>query len=301
MKRLAVTAFAVASATMIGAPARAQKKQPAADAPISLPSVGGTLAPNGAPDWPQKLDWLYDVPSFKDATGKIVLHWFCAPKIDACTEDLARVTTLKEQNGRVYVIAYINGTKVDAKKLDPIRAEEGVGRGTVAFGRNVGSMMKRMGIPGPASIVVGLDSKVAFATTGSGPADLDARDAKVISLARAIKDYTTSSDGPKLVKPGAKFQLAMKIKLSPWLKFSKRTPAEFKLTVSSDIKCDATTLRGDQLRLVDPTTMIAQVSCSGPKGVYEARGAITFGYDNPIAGAAGLGTEGTGWMFEIKP
>ncbi len=301
MKRLAVTAFAVASATMIGAPARAQKKQPAADAPISLPSVGGTLAPNGAPDWPQKLEWLYDVPSFKDATGKIVLHWFCAPKIAACTEDLARVVTLKEQNGRVYVIAYINGTKADAKKLDPIRAEEGVGRGTVAFGRNVGSMMKRRGIPGPVSIVAGIDNKVAFVTTGSGPADLDARDAKVISLARAIKDYTTSSDGPKLVKPGEKFQLAMTIKLAPWLKFSKRTPAEFKLTVPPDIKCDATTLRGNQLRLADPTTMIAQVSCSGSKGVYETRGAITFGYDNPIAGGTGLGTDGAGWKFEIKP
>jgi hypothetical protein len=286
---------------MIGAPARAQKKQPAADAPISLPSVGGTLAPNGAPDWPPKLDWLYDVPSFKDATGKIVLHWFCAPKIAACTEDLARVVTLKEQNGRVYVIAYINGTRADAKKLDPIRAEEGVGRGTVAFGRNVGSMMKRMGIPGPVSIVAGIDNKVAFVTTGSGPADLDARDAKVIALAGAIKDFTVSSDGPKLVKPADKFRLSMTIKLASWLKFSRRTPAEFKLMVPPDIKCDATTLRGDQLKHVDQTTMVAQVSCSGPRGVYEARGTITFGYDNPVGGGSGLGTEGTTWKFEIKP
>jgi hypothetical protein len=300
MKRLAVTAFAVASATMIGAPARAQNKQPAADAPISLPSVGGTLAPNGAPDWPQKLEWLYDVPSFKDATGKIHLHWFCAPKIAACTEDLARVVTLKE-NARVYVVAYINGTKADAKKLDPIRAEEGIGRGTVAFGRNVGTLMKRMGIPGPVSIVVGIDNKVAFVTTGSGPADLDARDAKVTSLSSAIKDYTTSTDGPKLVKPGEKFRLAMTIKLAPWLKFSKRTPAEFKLTAPRDLKCDATTLRGEQLKLADAATMIAQVSCSGPKGIYELRGAMSFGYDNPIVGSSGLGRDGTGWKFEIKP
>ncbi len=300
MKRLAVTVLAVASATLIGAPARAQNKQPAADPPISLTSVGSTLAPNGAPGWPEKLDWLYDLPSFKDATGKIVLHWFCAPKIAACTEDLARVVTLKE-NARVYVIAYINGSKADAKRLDPIRAEEGVGRGTVAFGRHATALMKRLGITGPVSIVVGIDGKVALVTTGTGPADLDARDAKVTSLSSSIKEYTTSSDGPKLVKPDEKFRLALTIKLATWLKFSKRTPAEFKLTAPRDIKCDATTLRGDQLKIADQTTMVAQVSCSGPKGVYELRGAITFGYDNPISGGSGLGTDSAIWKFEIRP
>ncbi len=300
MNRLAVTAIVVASATLIAAPARAQKK-PAADPPLSLPTVGETLAPNGAPTWPTKLEWLYDVPSFKDATGKVVLHWFCAPKVAACTEDLARVVTLKENHPRVYVIAYINGAKADAKKLDPIRAEEGVGRGTVAFGRQAMSLVKRLSLTGPASVVVGIDGKVAQVTTGSSPADLDARDAKVIALAGAIKDFTVSSDGPKLVKPADKFRLSMTIKLASWLKFSRRTPAEFKLMVPPDIKCDATTLRGDQLKHVDQTTMVAQVSCSGPRGVYEARGTITFGYDNPVGGGSGLGTEGTTWKFEIKP
>jgi hypothetical protein len=300
MNRLAVSVIVAASAAMVSASARAQPKQPA-DPPISLPSVGDTLAPNGAPGWPPKLEWMYDLPSFKDATGKVVLHWFCAPKITACTEDLARVVTLKENNARVYVIAYINGTKAEAKKLDPIRAEEGVGRGTVAFGKNTGTLMKKLSVTGPVSVVVGIDGKVAFVTTGTGPSDLDARDAKVTSLAGAIKDFTSSSDGPKLVKPDDKFRVSMTIKLASWLKFSKRTPAEFKLTAPADIKCDSTTLRGDQLKVVDQTTMVAEVSCKGPKGVYEMRGTITFGYDNPVGGGSGLGTEGATWNFEIKP
>jgi hypothetical protein len=300
MNRLAVTAIVVTSATILGAPAGAQKKQPAPAPPLSLPATGETLAPNGAPAWPQKLEWLYDVPSFKDATGKIVLHWFCAPKVDACTEDLARVVTLKENVPRLYVIAYIGGVKVAAKKLDPIRGSEGVGRGTVAFGRHATALLKRLSITGPASVVVGIDSKVALVTTGSAPGDLDARDAKVKALASSIKDFTASSDGPKLVRPGEKFRIAMTIKLAPWLKHGRRTPAEFRLTAPRDIKCNGTTLRGDQLKITNSTTRVAEVSCSGPKGVYELRGTITFGYDNPIAGGSGLGTEGATWRFEIK-
>jgi hypothetical protein len=298
MTRLAVTAIVVASAAIPSAPAHAQK--PPAGPPLSLPTVGDTLAPNGAPGWPQKLEWLYDVPSFKDATGKIVLHWFCAPKLPACTEDLARVVTLKENNPRVYVIAYIGGAKGDAKKLDPIRESEGVGRGTVAFGKNTTALVQRLSITGPVSIIVGIDNKVAFLTTGESPTDLDARDAKAAALANAIKDFTATSEGPQIVKPDDKFRLSMTIKLASWLKYSRRTPAEFKLTAPKDIKCDNTTLRGDQIKITDQI-MLAQISCSGSKGVYELRGAITFGYDNPLAGGSGLGSDGVVWKFEIKP
>jgi hypothetical protein len=297
MSRLAVTAIVVAAAAIPSAPAHAQKP---ADPPLSLPTVGDTLAPNGAPGWPQKLEWLYDVPSFRDATGKIALHWFCTAKLSECTEDLARVVTLKENNPRVYVIAYISGAKGDAKKLDPIRGSEGVGRGTVAFGKATTALMKRLSIAGPVSIIVGIDSKVAFLTTGSSPTDLDARDAKVVALANAVKDFSLTSEGPKLVKPDDKFKLSMTVKLASWLKYSTRPPAEFKLTAPPDIKCDNTALYGEQLKITDQS-MLAQISCSGSKGVYELRGTITFGYDNPIAGGSGLGTESAVWKFEIKP
>ncbi len=301
MTRLAITAIVAASAAMIGAPAPAHAQN--SSAPLSLPAAGGTLELNGAPVWRQKLEWLYDAPSFKDATGKVVLHWFCAPKVEACMEDLARVVTLKEDNARVYVIAYIAGTKDEAKqKLDPIRETEGVGRGTVAYGKGTIALMSRLGVTGPVSVVVGIDSKVALVTTGGAPSDLDARDAKVKALAAAIQDFTVSSDGPpKIVKPGDKFQLSMTVKLASWLKYSRRTPAVFRLTgLSPDIKCDSTELRGAQLKITDQT-MIAQVTCSGPKGVYETRGEIRFGYDNPVGGGSGLGTDSAGWKFEIKP
>jgi len=264
----------------------------------TLPQVGEVLAVNGAPGWPQKLQWLYDIPSFTDATGKVVIHWFCQPKVPACADDLARIVTLKENSSRVYVIAYINGTKGQAQKLDPIRESEGVGRGTLAFGKNVGVIMKKMGIVGPASIVVDVDGKVALVSTASSPTELDARDAKVNTLASAIKEYTMTSEGPKVVRATEKFNLAIQVKLASWLKYSKKTPMAFKLMAPKDIKCDATSLTGAQLQPVDQT-LAARVTCSGPKGMYEVRGQLDFGYDTP-GGGAGLGTESANWKFEIK-
>ncbi|HET7499556.1 MAG TPA: hypothetical protein VFK02_01080, partial [Kofleriaceae bacterium] len=261
-----------------------------------MPAVGDELPIAGTASWP-KLDWLYDVPALADAAGKVSVHWFCAPKAPGCIEDLARVITLKE-NGRVYVIAYVNGTKAQAQKLDPIRGSEGVGRGTVAFGRGVTKLMKELGVTGPASIVVDVDGKVQLVTTGATPADLDARDAKVAAQAAAIKEYVSSQDGPRQVKPGDKFQLTISIRLASWLKYSTSTPMELKVTVPPDIKCDATTLKGDQIKLAD-RQLTATVTCSGPRGIYEARGELRFGYDAP-SGGAGLGAESARWKFEIK-
>jgi hypothetical protein len=261
-----------------------------------LPAVGDALGITGTASWP-KLDWLYDVPAANDAAGKVVVHWFCAPKVAACADDLARIVTLKE-NGRVYVIAYINGTRPQAKKLDPIRGSEGVGRGTVAFGRGATKLMKDLGVTGPASIVVDVDGKVQLVTTGATPADLDARDAKVNAAIAAIKEYVSTPDGPKTARPGDKFALSMSIKLASWLVYSDKTPRELKITVPPDIKCDATQLKGDQLKVADKL-LTATVTCSGPHGIYEARGELRFGYDAP-GGGTGIGAESTEWKFEIK-
>jgi hypothetical protein len=278
------------------APAPAQPARPAAPGKPALPAVGDQFGITGGSGWP-KLDWLYDVPSATDAAGKIVVHWFCAPRVQACTEDLARVVTLKE-NGRVYVLAYINGSKAQARKLDPIRESEGVGRGTVAFGRGATKLMKDLAITGPASIVVDVDGKVQLVTTGATPADLDARDAKVNASIAAIKEYISTPDGPKVAAPGEKFPLSITIKLASWLKYSNKTPMELKVTVPPDIKCDATTLKGEQMKIADQV-LTATVTCSGPRGIYEARAELRFGYDTP-AGGTGLGAESAKWKFEIK-
>lgn len=277
-----------------GASAKAGAARPA---PAALPAVGDAFGVDGGAGWPSKLDWLYDVPSASDAAGKVVIHWFCAPRIQACTDDLARIVTLKE-NGRVYIVAYINGSKGQAQKLDPIRDSEGVGRGTVAFGRAATKLMKDLGVAGPASIVVGVDGKVLLVSTSAAPAELDARDAKVNAAIAAIKEYVSTPDGPKVAKAGEKFQLTMSIKLADWLKYSTRTPMSLDITVPPDIKCDATKLTGEQIKVAEKV-LTATATCSGPRGIYEARGELRFGYDAP-GGATGVGAESTVWKFEIK-
>jgi hypothetical protein len=303
MTRLVIAAAVLGSMVAIAwaqaTPAPTTPGTPAAPAkppPAALPAPGDLFGINGTGAWP-KLDWVYDVPAPNDAAGKVVIHWFCAPKVQACTDDLARVVTLKE-NGRVYVIAYISGTKPQAQKLDPIRESEGVGRGTVAFGRGATKLMKDLGITGPASIVVDVDGKVQLVTTGSSPAELDTRDAKVNASIAAIKEYVSTADVPKLVKPGDKFQLSIAIKLAAWLKYSDKTPMELKVTMPPDIKCDATTLKAEQMKIADKL-LTATVTCSGPLGIYEARGELRFGYDAP-GGGTGIGAESAKWKFEIK-
>lgn len=295
MKRASFSAaiLGALAATAVAAPAKKTPPEPA-----KLPAVGDTLALTGAPTW-AKEDWLYDVPSPKDAAGKVVIHWFCGPKVKTCVDDLARIVTLKE-NGRAYVVAHISGGKGDAKKLDPIRESEGVGQGSVGFGKGTMQLMKQMGLTGPASIVVDLDGKVAQITTTAAPAELDARDKKVAELIAGIKEYVvTPSEAPKDVKSGQTFTLSMSVKLASWLKYSAKTPRTFKVTVPPDFKCDTKELKGEQLKL-DGAVLSGSITCNAPKGIYEARGELNFGYEDP-SNAAGLGTDGAKWKFEVKP
>ena len=263
-----------------------------------LPKNGDALPLTGNGDW-GKLAWSYNSPSQNDAAGKVVIHWFCTPRVQACLDDLSRIVAHKE-NGGVYVIAYINGTQRDAKKLDPIRESEGVGRGTLATGPGVKKLFKTLGIAkGPASIIVDVDGKVKAVTTSGDLNELDARDAMVKQLVDAVKPYTTSNEGPKGGKPTDKLTFTFKVQLANWLTFSSKTPSEFTLTAAKELKCNATTLKGDQLK-IEGHTMTAQVTCTAPKGKYEARGAIRFGYESP-GGATGLGDDGATWKFEIAP
>lgn len=298
MNRLLTAVAIVGCTATLAAAQKAGKTKAPPPPPATLPAVGEQLSVMGAATW-GKQDWLYDVPNGKDAQGKVLVHWFCGPKVKTCVDDLARIVTLKE-GGRVYIVAHIDGNKGQAKKLDPIRESEGVGQGTVGFGKGATTLMKQLGVTGPASIVVDVDGKVALISTGSSPAELDARDKKVTDLVGAIKEYVaTVSDSPKSVKPGDKFTLSISIKLASWLAYSQTTPRELKMTVPPDFKCDATSLKGDQIK-IDGQTLTAAVTCTAPKGIYEARGDLRFGYTTP-GNAAGLGTEGGKWKFEVKP
>ncbi len=263
-----------------------------------MPKIGDTLAVSGPDSWPT-LAWMYDEPSRTDSAGKVVVHWFCARNITGCTDDLARLIALKENTPGVYIIAYIRGSRYAAKKLDPIRGSEGVGRGTVAFGAHASQLFRALSITQPVSIVVGVDNKVQLVTTGIEPTALDARDAKIHALVNAVKLYTATSDGPKKVKAGEKFQLSLTIRLADWLVYSKKsgTTLEFKARVPEELTCDHTSLSGAQLQPVNQTLTV-RMTCSGPHGSYEAAGQIQFAYDAPT-GATGIGADGAKWKFLI--
>lgn len=267
----------------------------------TLPKVGDSLSPAGASDWP-KLTWLYDAPSVKDAAGKVVIHWFCAPQkqLQPCIDDLARIVTLRD-TGRVYVVAYTSATsRADIKRVDPIRESEGVGKGTVAYGRSVGALTKHLAVGnGPASIVVDVEGKVALVTTGADPAALDARDAKVNALANAIKDYTQSKEGPTTVKVGEKFNLSVKIRLASWLSYAADQPMEFSVNTPKDIHCDPAKVTGDKIK-IDGRNLAAQVTCTGARGIYQVSGRLKFGYNTPSGPGFG-NVDGVVWKFEVKP
>jgi hypothetical protein len=271
--------------------------QPAKAPAPEMPAVGDTLALY--PDFWGKQKWLYDAPNANDAAGKVVIHWFCTAKLQACTDDLARVINLRD-NGHVYIVAYLDGNPTLAKKLDPIRESEGIGRGTVATGTGVTKLMKLLAVkPGPSSIVVDVDGKVAMVSTNSDTNGLDARDAKVNALTSDIKAFTTSHEGPTAsVKAGDKFSLTFKVQLASWLKFSSSTPKEFDVMVPKDFKCDSTSLRGDQLKVDAKNLMTATITCSAPHGIYQAAGKIRFGYDSP-GGGSGLGDDGAKWDVKV--
>ena len=292
MARLMPTCLVLALA-VVSTTAAAQPKK------ATLPAAGDTLPLTGAAEWP-KLSWLYEAPSADDAAGKVVIHWFCSPSPRAvaqtCADDLQRIINLRD-TGHVYIVAYIAGGHAQAKKLDPIRESEGVGKGTVAYGYGAMKLMKQLGVT-EAAIVVDVDGKVKAVTTSGDLNELDGRDSVVNQLISAIKDFTTSHSGPDTVKAGDKFQLSFQVQLASWLAFATKEPMEFTLSAPKDIQCDATTLRGDQLK-IDGHTLTATVTCSAPKGVYEAQGQIRFSYASP-GGATGEGADGTTYKFTVE-
>jgi hypothetical protein len=270
----------------------------AAQAPASTSIKVGDTQSLAPVDWP-KMTWSFGTPSGNDSAGKVVIHWFCTPKVEACTDDLARIVTMRE-TGNVYIVAYINGSPREAKKLDPIRESEGVGRGAVATGPGVKKLFKQLGIKkGPYSIVVDVDGKVKMVATSGDLNELDARDAMVKQAVDAIRPYTTTNDGPKTARPTSTLTFVIRVQLSPWNSFSMKTPMQFDLTAAKQVVCPQRTLTADQLK-IEGKLLTAAITCTAPKGIYEARGELRFGYAS-ASGATGLGAEAASWKFEVQP
>lgn len=249
--------------------------------------------------WPTLKEWMDGAPAQADTAGKIVVHWFCKPKSDSCKDDLARIFNMREQ-GNVYVIAYVAGTKRDAKKLDPVRGE--VGAGATAYGKGVTALVKKLGFAAmPVSIVVDTEGKVVLVTTTGDLDQLDARDAKVTELVKGVTEFTTKTSGPTApIKPGVKFDVGVEVQVASWLAYNAMVPEVFIPTMPPDVTCDAKMKRGKDVT-VTGRTLSAKFTCSSAvKGAYELRASLRFGYDAPNK-ATGVGEETVGWKFEIKP
>jgi hypothetical protein len=250
--------------------------------------------------WPTVRDWLEASPTGNDSAGKVVVHWFCKPRLEDCKVDLSRVFNLREKSN-VYVIAYIDGSKRDAGKLDPVRAE--VGAGAVAYGRPVKALFKQLGIDArlPMSVVVDVDGKVALISYTGDPDQLDLRDRKVASLVESIKAFTVQVTAPPgQVKKGQRFELGVKAELASWLVFDRSVKPEIKLRLPPDVTCDATVIEADAIKMTG-RTMSASVGCRGSvKGSYEATGSLRFSYRAPNK-AIGVGQDAVRWKFAVAP
>ena len=274
-------ALATVCAALVAAPALAAAE---------LPTVGATWQA------PAAKSWLGGAPSATDAAGKVTVYWFCKPKEDACKDDLARIFNLREQ-GNVYVIAYIGGSKRDAQRLDPVRSE--ISAGAVAYGPDVTKTMAKQGLSAPMSVVVGTDGKVAHISIGGDPESLDARDRKIAMLVEAIEEFTVRGSAPAVVKPGERFELRVDVELSSWLTYDAGVKPSVALTVPPDVTCEATELRGDRIA-IQGRRLTATVGCKGAvRGSYEARAALRFGYTTPSK-AVGVGQDAVSFKFQIK-
>lgn len=256
-----------------------------------LPKIGEPMP------WPTvKKSWLGDPPNAADAAGKVVIHWFCSTKVATCKDDLARLTELREQNAKVYVIAYLSDarSKRAAAKLDPIRDD--VGAGATAFGKEVDRLGATIGLPAGGSVVQDVDGKVQLLAPSTDADFLDKRDAKVKELTAAIKEYSVAQTGPNQVKVGDKFELKASIALAAWLTTSSKAVMELVLSAPPNVTCTKTAL-GTKDVAMDAKTITATWSCTaGKAGSYEASATLRFGFETPTR-ATGVGSDSARWKF----
>jgi hypothetical protein len=259
-----------------------------------VPKIGDPMP------WPTvKKYWLGDPPNAADASGKVVVHWFCSTKVATCKDDLARLTEMRESNGKVYVIAYISDAKSKkaATKLDPIRDD--VGAGATAWGKEVDRLGATIGLPAGGSVVQDVDGKVQLVAPSTDPEFLDKRDAKVKELVASIKEYKVTTSGPTEVKVGVKFELKVNIALAAWLTTTAKSPIELVVTPPAAITCTSTKLAAKDVKM-DAKTIDATFACTASKaGNYELSATLRFGFENATR-AVGVGGDSARWKFTAK-
>ena len=263
-------------------------------ASADVPKVGEPFA------WPTiRRGWVDDPPNASEAAGRVVIHWFCSVKAAVCRDDLARLVNLRENNSKVYVIAYISDAKNrrSAQRLDPIREEPGTG--AVAYGKEVDRLAPSLGLPAGGTIVVDVDGRAALVGPSTDPDTLDKRDAKVRALADAIREYKLSRSGPSSVKVGDRFSLEVKVELATWLSYDRKAPFQFVLNAPGTINCTSTKLGINDVR-IDGRIVTGAFSCTATKsGNYELTASLRFGFGAATRGT-GVGSDSARWKFQAK-
>ena len=233
-----------------------------------------------------------------DAAGKVVIHWFCTPKVAACTDDLARIVTLRERRRLHRRVHQRLAARREEARSDP--RERRRRRGTVATGPGVKKLFKQLGIAkGPASIVVDVDGKVKLVTTSGDINELDARDTMVKALVDAIKPFTTRERRPEDGEAEREVRRSRsRSQLANWLTFSKKTPMEFTFTVAEgrQVRRDDAQGRPAQDRR---QTLTATVTCTAPQGQLPGARRDSLRLRQPER-TTGLGNDGATWKFEVK-
>ena len=240
-----------------------------------------------------------DTPERPDpsADGSVVIHWFCTPKLSACVDDLARIVRFREA-GDVYVVWHLNAPLREAKEMIPPAA--GVATGRIDAGPDVQQLFKRLRIAnGPASVVVDLDGTIKAVTSSADVKELDSRDAIIRNLVANAKPYTITKLGPTSGKAGAKLAFTVQVQLGRWTRgFNVAGITFFKFQPARGMTCDEMELNRDQLKFADKT-LTATVTCTAPKGSYEASGKIHFEY-RPWDATGAFADDRVDWTFGVN-
>ena len=78
-----------------------------------------------------------------------------------------------------------------------------------------------------------------------------------------------------------------------WLTYSDKTPMELNFTAPKDLEVRRDQGRSDKMK-IEGQSLTAAVTCTAPKGGYQVRGDIRFGYDNPVGRPASATTARAG-------
>ena len=299
--RSLTTAIVLGLGSMIASVASARPSHgpddwPRPTPPSEMPAAGDTLPLS--PDYWGKQKWLYDAPSENDAAGKVVIHWFCPPKVQACTDDLARIITLRD-NGKVYIVAYIDGNASlrEEARSDPRERGRRQGHGRVRPGRHqADEEARREARPDVDRRPTSTARSSWSRPTATPPRSTRATRRSTRSIG-AIKEFTTSHEGPATVKAGDKFTLAFKVQLAQLAEVLAE--ARRRSSTSRSRRTSSATRRRSRATSSRSRADADRARSTAPRPTASTRRAARSGSATTSPGGSrASATDGANWKFE---